>query len=227
MIKTKMSHLLFASIMVLGVNLVTATSASATLLGVGDTVSVSFDCASGSPCGGGNAPFDLSTELSMTLTSAPVFDGSNYLWDFNISILNDSAGQEYVDAIAFDVSPDATGATFLDDGTLNWNVYTQDKLAGSHVFDLCFTDSNNSQCNGGAGGTGLGMGDSDSMILQIATASDGGGMLDLSNFRIKWTGDYGSFETGGSHSVPEPSAAALMGLGLLMMGVVSLRRKKA
>jgi hypothetical protein len=83
-------------------------------------------------------------------------------------------------------------------------------------------------CSGGTVNDALHAGDSDS--LQLLLKGDfSGGFADLLYFPLKFQTSDGSYEPAGCVNcptqVPEPSILGMMGLGLLLIGLVRIRRR--
>ncbi len=159
----------------------------------------------------------------------------------NVKLTNTSTGfiNAGITSFGFNVSPNATGAsanTFGANDTATDADKVNDAALGNlpaiAAIDICFYSANN--CNGGAQGNLLGMGETDyftititgsfpgasvSFLDLIATTSYGGTGLAGIKFQTNLT----SYEftgsspppDGGDDPLPVPGVVALLGLGLL------------
>jgi hypothetical protein len=119
----------------------------------------------------------------------------------------------------------STAGSFLDG-------YATNNIAGGPGLTVDFCAATDSSCNAGTEADGIVIGGSDAMQFTLNGTFDPIGGITLSNFAVKWQTNYdtlvipddpdvvagnSSFEQPGLPGVPipEPSTAALLGLGLL------------
>ena len=165
---------------------------------------------------------DLSATSTWTVSG---FTTTSIVLDISISnttSLFDGLEEAAITSFGFGVEPDATaiittsGSVFDLIGVTN----NQNFPGGFKEIDVClFTDG----CTGGDIKSGLQAGDSD--ILQITLSGTFGDTAELLFFPLKFQTTLGSYEPGGTTSVPEPSMVGLLAIGLLGM-VVARRRMK-
>jgi hypothetical protein len=141
----------------------------------------------------------------------------------NTTVLSSSLTNADILSLGFGVDPDATAAFLTDgsvfDGISDGNGPQQTYPGGFKGIDVCVYGQN---CTGGAVAEGLHAGDTD--IFQIRVTGDfSGGTADLLYFGTKFQTNVGSFEPGAG-LIPEPSAALVFGLGMV---VASVRMRRA
>lgn len=122
------------------------------------------------------------------------------------------------------VDPDAT-ATLTTSGSVFDMVgvgSNQNFPGGFKNIDIClFADG----CTGGSVNNGLQAGSSDSLQITLTALTSFGASTDLLFFPAKFQTTLGSFEPGGTTTVPEPTMVGLLAIGLLGM-LVARRRMK-
>lgn len=152
---------------------------------------------------------------------------------------DDSTGN--LTSFAFTTGAVAIGAATVSDAGGGDDV---DKLSntaidvnfvGNFHTDVCIYDvSRSGKCGPGApGNSGLAIGDLDAFLVDLTPAAlfSFGDTLSLDSFLIKFQTDTVSVEipalvaAKSSHAVPEPGTLAILGAGLLGLGLVRRRRK--
>lgn len=197
-------------------SVVLATAAHATVISAGSNNPFAFNWSYASAAGvlSGNGSLNLAGFGSNALT-------------VNVTLNNTSALQNNrLTSFGFGITPNATGVTFNDVNDGGMVGAALDNIPSLAAIEVCAFGGNN--CSGGGNGGILG-GGSDSFSLVLG--GTWGTSVDIAPIGFKYQTGLGSFEFtttdrgGGSppQSVPEPSVFALMGLGLLALG---LRRRK-
>lgn len=196
---------------------------------VGDSFSVNWLV----PSGTGGLPVNLAASSLWTINSY----AANGI-EIGISITNDTnlgahSGRADITAFGFGTVPDSTasfatngkGSAFVGIGSPGG----QNFPGGFSATDICVWAGPN--CQGG-GGSGLGPGETDSIVLKaIPRSSVYGDSIDLLFFPIKFQTAWGSFEPAGVptsgpsiQQIPEPGILTLIGIGLFGLGVLRKRR---
>lgn len=176
------------------------------------------------------APADLTATATFTIKS---FDTASIVMDIALDNTFDPAlGVNSVLSFGFYVDPNISGASLVnaaDPNNILWTHELSQNLTGNFKnLDICvFPDAQSNSCNGGNVNNGLPAGASDLLTLTLTgdfTSAETGEIATvmLSEFPVKFQGDWGSFEVPGQTDcctrVPEPSA-----LFLMLLGVVAVR----
>ena len=131
-----------------------------------------------------------------------------------------------VDKVAISGGPDAS----------DWTATEDKQLPGLFDVDICLASSESGNVCG-TGGGGLEIDESAAFTLKMTFDSDNGApdALDLTEFGVRWQSlDSEHLELKGESGVgtpttqvPEPGMLALLGVGLVAVGLASFRRRRA
>lgn len=184
------------------------------------------------------APADLTATANFQITD---FNATTLVMEIAIHNTFDPAlGINSVMSFGFFVDPDIESAALVnhsDPNNVIWTEQLDDQLTGNFKhLDICiFPDEQSNSCNGGNVSNGLVAGASDLLTLTLTGNFVGQNgdisTVMLSEFPVKFQGDWGSFEVPGGvdccggpsgGTVPEPAT-----LGLAVLGLGLVRRSHA
>lgn len=185
---------------------------------------LTYSCPDASLCNGNLYAVDLAS-----------LGGTSYQATVSIDVTNSYTGNQWSDVVNSiqlkDFAPSFTNAVLTGAPTAlsDWTSNSLELGAGG-----CSGGSGNKVCIGYTGGSPFGVGFTGGDILTWTFTFDAASVYDTAHLKYLYldgagdsttnkVGSLGSFTIG--ENVPEPATPALMGLGLLMLGFMSRRRK--
>ena len=173
--------------------------------------------------------YDTGTSLLTGSGSMAISGFNSSLLSLQITLNNTSAiggqGGERLTSFGFGIDPNANSVGFFDpyDNSGMINAVLGQNFPGIQGIDVCAIGGKT--CAGGSNG-GVYAGTSDTFLVMLG--GDWGSSVNIDPIGLKYQTGYGSFEfeTGHRNAVPEPASASLVGLGLGILGVGVVRRRK-
>ncbi len=180
------------------------------------------------------APADLTAEADFVISS---FTHSQLVLDVALrNTFDPNLGVNSLVAFGFFVDPAVTEAEISWDqaNATTWQTRLDTNLTGNFQdLDVCVFPDENNNCNGGNQQNGLSAGASDSLTLTL-TGDFADGIVMLSEFPVKFQGDWGSFQVpgvtdccDGGNEVPEPFTSMLLAAGIAAGYPLRRRRFRA
>lgn len=226
----KKTFLAFAAIACAAITSYAAPAKAVVIAGTGDDFTIDWVLAANQSDndGGVTVPGTLSATASFDVA---IFTSTqikfNIVFENTTTLPQSTLTQARVTAFGIGVTPNPTSATFADDadgGFTGGEVQSpnQNFPGGFSNIDVCIKSG--TACSGSGGGVDAG--GSDSFMLTIFGDFSAGSVV-LDPFPIKFQTNLGSLEFGGQIRVPEPTTLMLFGAGLLGLGAIARRRRRA
>ena len=133
-------------------------------------------------------------------------------------------------SFGFAIDPDATNVGFSDAADGGMIGAAMDDLPSLGLIEVCSRGGPNN-CNGGGNGGILGLGGTDSFVLNLTKIGNWGSSVDIAPLGYKYQTAGDSYEdyipNTPNTPVPEPGTMSLLGAGILCLGLLRRRRLTA
>ncbi|QZP08937.1 cistern family PEP-CTERM protein [Caenibius sp. WL] len=187
---------------------------------------------------GANSPSidGLTASTTFTLTG---ISGNQYTFDYSVTNTTSDPVNSRISSFGFNTDPNITGASST--GAFAYTTVGSSYPNGIGAIDVCFKDASTGSCaGGGGGGIADGLTGAGTFILTFANALSN---VTLGDFYVRYqsvsgagnvssasgigslTSSTSSSSSGGE--VPEPGVLGLLGGGLIALGLMTRRKRKA
>lgn len=202
---------------------ITSSSVTITSADVGQTFTINYNGTSG-----GSTIAGLTASAVFTVTA--VTNNSITLSALMTNTSSSPITASRISAFGFDTNPNLQSATAS--GFFNTTVLNSSLPSGFGNIDFCVKNGQNNNCSGG-GGTGITIGANGTTTMVLTFGSSITNGVTFSNFGVRYQSIAGAGNvtsavghgTPGTPPIPEPTSAAVFGLGALILGA-SLRKQK-